>query len=488
MPEKKMPYDFQKRALLKLGEKLAAESGVDPMYATEALDSTDSTLSYEENKRIYFEELERRGIKTVPVEAKAKEDFERYLGESLFREVPGLEEFVGEIRGELVVAKSELGKLKERHTKLREETKRWKELSEVERARLMAELDEMKRNLENLLGGLPRAWVEELMVVFMKLPKATEEGFWTWLKENLALAKGQYEAKVLAISLEPHMKEWLEKKPAPLPTPAIAPRPEPKYKIGDEAFELETGRKIIVRQQLYNELTRKWDYLVQDREKIKRVTETNIIPLPPLPAAPARAPAALRAPRAPPVPKTMEEVTVCPVDPAHHPLVRYTGTVKVMVEKVQEVPLPMEERWRRREEGLPETEMKVTMVPQEVPIPMDLTIYHDDKPDCPGFCKYYEVRDMTLSRSMSYDELVDRVRKYVQRLIRPIVPLPRVSRAPLGQVMREVAEYTRSVEGDPLYQKFVTEEVGLSWSAYLIQDPWSKKAIRDEFIKRKTRE
>jgi len=282
--------------------------------------------------------------------------------------------------------------------------------------------------------------------------------------------------------------EWIPEKELKLVSPVVAPRPEPKYRIGDEAFELETGRKIIVRQQLYNELTRKWDYLVDDRGKIKRVTESGIIPLPPLPAAPARAPAALRAPRAPPVPKTMEEVTVCPVDPAHHPLVRYKGTVKVVVEKVEEVPLPMEERWRRREEGLPETEMKVTMVPQEVPIPMDLIIYHDDKPDCPGFCKYYEVRDMTLSRSMSYDELVDRVRKYVQRLIRPIVPLPRVSRAPLGQVMREVAEYTRSVEGDPLYQKFVTEEVGLSWSAYLIQDPWSKKAIRDEFIKRKTRE
>jgi len=491
-----MPYKFQIEALSKIGARLARESGVDPVYASQALDFLDSTLSYEENKRIYFEELERRGIRTVPVEAKAKADFELYLGEVLFREVPGLEEYIGEIRTEAAVAETELGKLKERHTKLREETKRWKELSEAERARLTSELDEIKRGLEALLGGLPRPWVEELMVVFIKLPKATEEAFWSWLKENLDLAKRQYEAKVLAASLEPHMKEWLEKKPAPPPKPVVV-RLEPKYKIGDEAFDLETGRKIIVRQQLYNELTKKWDYLVDDRGKIKRISEDRIVPLPPLPPPAERPPRAPAPPRAPPTPKTLEEIAVCPFDPAHHVLERYEGPIEIMVPK--EVLLPMEERWRRKEAGLPETELR--WVTERVPIPEGFIFYHDihdeiiDKtttpptvirPKCPGFCRYYEVRDMRLYH-MTYDEVVERIRRAVVRITRPIIPTPTVTTAPLGQVMREVQEYTRGVESDPEFRKYVETEVGLTWEAYLKQDPWTKKAIREEFIKRETK-
>jgi hypothetical protein len=448
MTDKRMPFDFQTKALLKIGARLAAESGVDPVYASNALDFLDSTLSYEENKRIYFEELERRGIRTVPEEEKAKADFEKFLGESLYREVPGLEEYVGEIRTEAAVAQTELGKLKEKHTKLKEESKRWKELSEVERARLMAELDEMKRNLENLLGGLPRVWVEELMVVFMKLPKATEERFWTWLKENLALAKGQYEAKVLATSLEPSMREWLEKKPVAPPKPAVAPRPEPKYKIGEEAFETESGRKVIVRQQLFNELTKKWDYLVDDRGKIKRVTETGIVPLPPLPAPAARPARAPAAPRAPPTPKTLEEIAVCPF--TKHALRRFEEPLKIKVTK----PVTLEEDMRRRMKGAPEYEIVAAIrnevwarqrtnpmfrdgsavvrqeeVLEDLKIPPGFIVYVDDKKECPGYSRFYMVEDSRL-KGYTYDELVVRIQRFYRRIAppppRPPTPPPRM--------------------------------------------------------------
>jgi hypothetical protein len=263
MPEKRMPFELQRGMLRKIGEKLAIGQGTDPSEAVEALDSLDSTLSYSENQRLYFDELERRGIRTIPVEEAGAKELERYVGETI-QQTPELREYFEQITGELTVARTELGRIKERHAKLKKETERWRELSEVERARLTTELDEIRRGLETLLGGLPRSWVEELMVVFMRLPKASETGFWAWLKENTNLVKEAHEKKVLAASLEPQMKEYLEKRPAPPPKPLVPPRPEAKYSIGEKAFHQVYGEVTILAIQ-WNELIHGWKYVVEAR-------------------------------------------------------------------------------------------------------------------------------------------------------------------------------------------------------------------------------
>ena len=72
MAERRMPFNFQKAILRRLGEKLAREAGVDPALAVEALDVLDPTLDYYENRELYLEELRRRGI--APPEEKVSEE------------------------------------------------------------------------------------------------------------------------------------------------------------------------------------------------------------------------------------------------------------------------------------------------------------------------------------------------------------------------------------------------------------------------------
>jgi hypothetical protein len=244
------------------------------------------------------------------------------------------------------------------------------------------------------------------------------------------------------------MKEWLEKKPVAPPKPAVAPRPEPKFKIGEEAYEIATGHKVIVRQQLFNELTKKWDYLVDYRGKVERVNETSIVPLPPLPAAPARAPAAPRAPRAPPVPKTLEEIAICPF--TKHPLTRWTEPLKIKVTK----PMTIEEDVRRRMPNAPEYEITAAIrnevwarqrtnpmfrdgsavvrqetVLEDLKIPPGFMVYFDDKKECPGYGRFYLVEDSRLT-SHTYDEMVVRLQRYYRRISppppRPPTPPPRM--------------------------------------------------------------
>ena len=417
MVVKALPFELQVITLRKLGAKLAKDQHRDVVDTVEALDVLDSTLSYEENQALYFEELERRGIRTVPEEEKAASEMEKYVGQ-LVEETPELKEHMEKLTTELTVARTELGKLKEKHKKLASETKRWKELSEAERSRLSAESEELKRGLETLLGGLPRTWVESLMVVFMKIPKATEEAFWTWLREHLALAKEYHAKNVLAMSLEPQMKEWIEKRPPP-PKVVEKPKPEAKFTVGSEAFELETSRKVLVRQVVWNELTRMWDYLIEDRGKIKRVPEKALVPLPAV-ERPARAPPA---PRAPPTPKTLEEITKSPY--TGKPLSKFPGPIPIVSYK--EFRVTGAELRRRQEEGLPETEMR--QVTEMLPMPPGLMAYVQDDKTAPDYGKFYIVEDFRL-KPMLYDELVKRVQTFIKRIAPPAAPSPRMMVSP----------------------------------------------------------
>jgi len=69
-----------KKQLLKIGTRMCREQNVDPVNAVEALDCLDSTLTYNENKIIYFEELGRRGVKTAREGAGWVEDLQRAFG------------------------------------------------------------------------------------------------------------------------------------------------------------------------------------------------------------------------------------------------------------------------------------------------------------------------------------------------------------------------------------------------------------------------
>lgn len=284
-------------------------------------------------------------------------------------------------------------------------------------------------------------------------------------------------------SLEEDWKEYLKRKEEAL-KPKLEVRPR-RFSPGDTVARGE--QEGSVRDFRWNDEKKGWEYLVEWGQESEWVSEEELAYVwkaPPEARVPA-VPKLERAPRVPRAPPTLDEITRCPF--TGHALMRYTGTIKVMVEKAQEVELPITERFRRRDMGLPETETKVVWAPQEAPIPQDLIIYHDDKRDCPGLCRYYELRDMTLSRSMTYDELVERVRRYIQRISRPLIPEPGVSPTRGDRILTEAHAYERGIDFDPAFRKYVEEEVGLPWEDYQKQDPWVKQAARQEFIKQQTK-
>ena len=117
-------FTFQQMVLKKLGEKLAKESGVDPVMAKEALDVLDSKLEYAENKRLYLTELVRRGIKIPKTTEQVMEEEEKVADWVLEQLPESLRPYVEDWRKEIRRLKEELAKPK---VKVKEERVRVEE-------------------------------------------------------------------------------------------------------------------------------------------------------------------------------------------------------------------------------------------------------------------------------------------------------------------------------------------------------------------------
>jgi hypothetical protein len=99
-------------------------------------------------------------------------------------------------------------------------------------------------------------------------------------------------------------------------------------------------------------------------------------------------------------------------------------------------------------------------------------------PACPYGAMYFKVRGGRLVGPVAKSEVL-------RQVLAP--PTPRLRVAEPWKILREAHEYERGIEVDPEFRKYVEEEVGLTYEAYLKQDPWAKQAIRQEFIKRETK-
>ncbi len=465
-----IPAALQRNILERWAADLARklEPPVDPTLTLEAVDyAFDSTLTYSENKKAVEEELAHRGIFG---EAPRPESPEWAQVEELPPYRPPTE-----LKRELEQVKSERELLTRELRKIKSKFERFKELSQEEKIRLAAEARDLEERLKTVVGEVPPEYMDELKQVFLKLAAATEEKFWDWYGLYRDEVKEKHKVAVPA-TFEGSMRDFLTGKPRPAPPKPVVPeKPKPKFEVGEKAFHSDL-KEVTIRAQQWSELMRRWDYVAEGRRKTLMVQEAELIKMPELPRAPPRAavprvPRA-RVPAAPPRP--IEEIAVSPI--TGKPLDRLIH-IRVITPEINHEPIPWQEmtsEQRRHAEIHPEhaptkeiTVERVEMV--EVPSGM---LFFFDRADG----RYYEVVDYTLT-PISYDKIVERVR----RVMRPIVPR-RGPTAPLG-ILKEAQLHVRNVETDPEFQKYVGEEVGLDWQVYLRQDAWTKKAIREEFIK-----
>lgn len=120
----KLPFELQKRHLLRLGERLCVSQDLDPVIAVQALDVIDPTLTYAENKRIYLEELARHGVKVSPEEEKVG----KWEEQMLEAEAGGKEEEIGRLESVIEELKErirELEKRPERESMTKDEAERY---------------------------------------------------------------------------------------------------------------------------------------------------------------------------------------------------------------------------------------------------------------------------------------------------------------------------------------------------------------------------
>jgi hypothetical protein len=400
---------------------------------------------------------------------------------------------------------------------LREQARAWGLLDEYERR--IAELEKeakakekyeelakkLKRELEeraarpelSIVPFLSTFYFDKLREIFMGLPGATEAAFRGWLVEFADRLREKHR-EVVPGAWEPYMREYLARAPKAAP-PAEERRPEPKFRVGEEVYSLDEERSGTVRQAVWNAITRSWDYLVEIRGRVVRKPEGRLVSLPPLPAVPRRPPERPPAPPKPPEVVPVEEIAKCPF--TGHPLTRFTGPVTVVVE----VPETREERIRREMAGRPEWEidarirreawlirergeedMKAVVgyvkKAQRVGVPPGMIIFHDDRSDCPGYCRFYEVRDRKLV-GMSYGEMVDRVRREIARVTKPLMPVPGApevrEKMPMIAGVR-LPPRPEEVEKDPHFEAFLRER-GRSLTWYFAQSDETRKLYRDAF-------
>lgn len=127
---------------------LCKKLDVDDVVGLEAVDVTfDSTLDYAENKKLLEDELAHRGIFGVAPALDTPE----------FRELEELPPYMApaELSREVRELRAERERLEGRLKELMAERKRWKTLSESERARFLAEISELKRRLSEVAKAKP---------------------------------------------------------------------------------------------------------------------------------------------------------------------------------------------------------------------------------------------------------------------------------------------------------------------------------------------
>lgn len=463
----KIPSALQKSILERWAADVARKIDVDPVFALEAIDYVfDSTLTYSENKKAVEDELAHRGIFA---EAPGPEtpEWQRVEALSPYRPPEALKKELEEVKSERERLVGEMRKIKSKF-------ERFKELSETEKLRLAAEARDLEERLKTVIGEVPPEYIDELKSAFLKLKDATEEKFWNYYGIYRDEVKEKHKVAVAA-TFEPSMRDFLVGKPklAP-PPPVIPPRPEPKFEIGEKAFHPD-HKEVTVRAVRWNELLRRWDYVVEYRKKTVLVSEAELIKLPELPPAPPRVPRVrppprVRVPPAPPRPleeiiKEFEEKTGLRLERAVH--------VRVIRPEIVREPIPwieMTEAQRREYElNRVATREQVVERVEVVEVPPGMLFYMDDRG------RYYEVVDEDV-RPTPYDKILDRVR----RALRPLIPAPRAPRTMLERLQLE----SMAIERDPAFRKYVEDEVGMPWLQYVRSDGWSKDAIRRSFAEK----
>ncbi len=431
-----IPAALQRKILERWAADVArkVEPPVDPVLALEAVDyAFDATLTYEANKKAIEDELAHRGIFAEAPKPETPE----------WRRVEELPPYrpPAELKEELEEVKTERERLVKERRNLKPKVERFKELSETERLKLAAEAREIEERLKTVVGEIPPEYIDELKTVFLKLKDATEDKFWDWYGMYRDEIKEKHKVAIPA-TFEPSMRDFLAGKPRPAPPKPVVPaRPEPKFSIGEKAFHPDL-KEVTIRAQRWNELLRRWDYVVEARKKTALVAEAELIKLPELPPAPPK----VRVPRVLP-PKTLEEVAVSPF--TKKPLTRFPGPVRIAVEK----PITLAESIRRRLAGRPEWEIESGIreevnlrkerdpmftnseaivgrerVMEDIKIPPGFIVYTQGDKKAPDYGRFYLVEDMKISKGIVYDELVVRLQRFYKRIM---PPPPKPPRAPL---------------------------------------------------------
>lgn len=236
-------------------------------------------------------------------------------------------------------------------------------------------------------------------------------------------------------------------------------------------------------------------------ENVQTIAETLKFALPEWHLKPPKVPRVVKPP--PKLPPTLEEVAVCPLDPKRHPLTRFLGPIEIGIPIIKTVSIQerlkreyktkypewtewqvseevRREVWRRRELGLPTTETVTEVERRSVSIPAGFLIYHDDVRECAGWCRFHEIKDMKL-RGMTYDELVERIRKAYVRVLKPLVPAPPPPRVPIvGAPI--IPPTPREIETHPKFREWL-EERTMTLDSYFTLLEETKRALRDAFFR-----
>jgi hypothetical protein len=274
-----------------------------------------------ERKHIYdwfYKECERLGIDPQTLDIDAEADWSlsyREIIDQLANKWAGYgftAPWAPEVVEIVKVKPERVRRLEEELKKLREEKKRWTELKDWERLRLLERIKELGGKIEEAKAGKPEA--------------------------------------------------------------PPAPKPEPKFKVGEKAFH-PVEKEVTVLAQTWNEPVREWMYVVEGRRRRKeQFFEHELIKLPELPPAPPRAP---RVPRAPPAPpKPVEEL----VREFPRPLTRVDVIPVFRTEVVEEPktwPEMTEFERRQKEAGLTPMKSRTVERVESVRIPVGLFIYYD---------------------------------------------------------------------------------------------------------------
>jgi len=510
MPD--IPPELQRKMLGKWVAKLFRDLNLDPVLGLEALDVTfDTTLQYSENRKLLEEELGRRG---VFAQGPTPESPEWKKLEELPEYKPDVE-----LRKELEEMKAEREQYRREAERLKERLQRREQLSEAEQLRLAEEMRELEKKLQMMLSGIPDTYIKELKEIFLKLPGADEDTFWKFF----ALHRDEIKEKhgtVVAASFEGSMKEFMVGKPPmekALPAEVVIFKPpESKFKIGDRVFH-EQFREVTVRQALWDKDYRRWIYVVEKKSgRLERVPEAELIELPPLPVGvvpvPGAPPRAPRVPRAALPPKTVEELIADFEKQTGAKLTRLASipVYRTEAEQVPKTYWEMTDLEKRQEEaGLVPVKTVMKFVVEHVSIPPGMFIFYD-KERADKVIKDVEAEIWRLKRDELEFKLPPPIREQIERLratavekfqfyevdqkvapitysqvisivrraMRPVIPA-RARREPTPLEMHY--QTMASVEANPAFRKYVEEEVGLTWEAYLTSDGWSKDALRRAF-------